>query len=59
LPYFDQNGKKVGEIKICFCCTGGSANPSLTTRNNEGEVFDVDRIEVLVKKMKLPTNVNC
>ncbi len=57
--YYDAKGKKLGEVAICFCCTGGVATPSLTTRNDEYEVFDVERIKALVKKMKLPTDVGC
>jgi hypothetical protein len=57
--YYDAKGRKIGEVEICFCCTGGVASPSLTTRNDEHEIFDVERIKALVKKMKLPTDVNC
>ena len=57
--YYDAKGRKIGEVEICFCCTGGVASPSLTTRNDEHEVFDVERIKALVKKMKLPTDVSC
>ena len=57
--YYDAKGGKIGEVEICFCCTGGVASPSLTTRNDEHDVFDVSRIKTLVKKMKLPTDVNC
>jgi hypothetical protein len=57
--YYDASGKKVGEIEICFCCEGGSAIPSLTPRNDESEVFDIERIKALVKSMNLPTEVGC
>jgi hypothetical protein len=57
--YYDAKGTKIGEVEICFCCTGGVASPSLTTRNDDHEVFDVERIKALVKSMKLPTDVNC
>ena len=57
--YYDAKGTKIGEVEICFCCTGGAATPSLTKRNDEPEVFDVERIKALVRKMKLPTDVSC
>ena len=57
--YYDAKGTKIGEVEICFCCTGGIAKPSLTTRNDEHEVFDVERIKALVGKMKLPTDASC
>ena len=55
--YFDSKGKMIGQIAICFCCSGGQAYPKLP-RHGILE-FDVDAIERLVKKMKLPTDVDC
>ena len=55
--YYDATGMKIGEIKICFCCAGGSATPSLA--DDQGVFFDVDAIEQLVEEMKLPTDGNC
>ena len=58
--YYDSSNKQIGEIEICFCCEGGSANPVLVEpTNEESTAYDIKKIKSLVKELKLPIDVNC
>jgi len=59
--YFDPEGKKVGEIEVCFCCAGVQASPEIVAPIGPDEVLsaDYDALEKLVQSMGEPTDIEC
>lgn len=55
--YYDAGGAQVGEVAVCFCCSGVALKPA----DGADRTFttDYERIGRLVKSLGLPTDVNC
>ena len=58
--YFNQRGKQIGEISVCFCCAGVRIDPyeKKLAGNQYVEAKYAD-ITKLVDAMGVPTNVEC
>ena len=62
LRYYDATGKMVGEISICFCCSGVETAPDLLAklpRNATYQSINFDGLQALFEKMGVPTKVLC
>jgi hypothetical protein len=59
--YYDRAGKKIGEIAVCFCCSGVSITPSSRLRRTDQQRLeaDYDKLKALVKSWGAPGNVLC
>jgi hypothetical protein len=57
--FADAQGKKVGEVYVCFCCLGAQASPRLVTQ--EGFMLHADFKELarLVTELGSSPNTNC
>jgi hypothetical protein len=51
--YFDNKGKQVGEVEVCFCCAGTAA------RGSEILDADMEALKDLVLELGEPTQVLC
>ena len=63
LRYYDRAGQQVGEIAVCFCCDGVSAEPDMVGPVSTG-VEDVQiefgaKLRSVIEEMGLPTDVQC
>lgn len=61
--YYDAAGQQIGEIAVCFCCDGVSAEPDMVGPVSTG-VGDVQiefgaNLRSVIEAMGLPTNVQC
>lgn len=67
LRYYDAAGRKVGEIAVCFCCSGAAATPDLFKYEGGGFLhpyenhlaYDRERLKALIESLGLPTDVWC
>jgi hypothetical protein len=59
--YFDANGRKIGEVAVCFCCAGVSDDPRIEVSLAPGETLGADyaALEELVQAMGERTDVEC
>lgn len=59
--YYDQRGKQVGQIDVCFCCAGISASDAANLRLPPGQILDADyaKLRTLVRSVGEPTEVLC
>ena len=59
--YFDRNGRKVGEIEVCFCCEGVAVEPvdQVSLRSNEILSADYAALKRLVQSMGERTDIEC
>jgi hypothetical protein len=59
--YYDAKGRKLGQISICFCCSGtGVEGPSgIKMRKDQWLSADYDKVKEFVGSLNLPTNVQC
>lgn len=59
--YYDQRGRQLGEIAVCFCCLGAEANPRLPFENGETDALSVDipGVKSFVKSLGVPTEIQC
>ena len=59
--YFDAEGKQVGEVEVCFCCSGvaASGSPKLQASNGEMLGADYSEVESVVASVGEPTDVLC
>ena len=59
--YFDPKGRKLGEISICFCCSGAGVKgeSGIAMQKNQWLGADFDKLKILVRSLNLPTNVQC
>ena len=59
--YFDANGRSIGEIEVCFCCSGvlatGAAN--IPIGKNQRLSADYDKLEAFVRSLGEPTQGQC
>lgn len=67
LRYYDASGKQVGEIAVCFCCSGAAASPELFEHQGGGFLhqydnhlaYDRERLKALIESLGLPADVWC
>jgi hypothetical protein len=64
LGYYDASGNQVGEIAICFCCTGIRAQPTIDAPLPRGAesselTFDHEALKVVLNDMGVPTDIAC
>ncbi len=67
LRYYDAGGHKVGEIAVCFCCSGAAASPELFKPEGGGFLhpyenhlsYDRARLKTLIESLGLPVDVWC
>ncbi|UIP07484.1 hypothetical protein LY632_03540 [Erythrobacter sp. SDW2] len=59
--YFDDKGKQVGEVAVCFCCAGTSASGGDKLKPEPDEILDADMkaLEALVLDLGESTQVLC
>jgi hypothetical protein len=59
--YYDERGKQIGEIKICFCCRGVSASEGAKISLGSDQILDADfyKLEALVHRLGESTDVLC
>ena len=59
--YFDDKGRQVGEVEVCFCCDGVAASGSNKLEPKPGVILDADMkaLETLVLDLGEPTQVHC
>jgi hypothetical protein len=59
--YFDNKGKQVGEVAVCFCCAGTAASGSDRLNSKPDEILDADMkaLEKLVLDLGESTQVLC
>ncbi|GAA0651133.1 hypothetical protein [Brevundimonas lenta] len=67
LRYYDAAGQKVGEIAVCFCCSGAVSTPALFPYQGGGPLhpywnelaYDRERLKSLIESLGLPADVWC
>ena len=59
--YFDNKGKQVGEVAVCFCCAETAATGSDKLKPEPDEILDADMeaLKDLVLELGEPTQVLC
>lgn len=59
--YFDKAGRQIGEISVCFCCSGVEMTPDASLALKEGQRFEANyaKLKALVQSWGEPTNVEC
>ena len=59
--YFDDKGRQVGEVAVCFCCAGtaGSGSEKLEPKSDEILDTDIKALEALVLDLGESTQVLC
>ena len=59
--YFDNEGKQVGEVAVCFCCAGTASSGSDKLKPRPDEILDADlkALKNLVLRLGEPTQVLC
>ena len=58
--YYDQSGKFVGEIAVCFCCAQAQASPEFADVADDRWIeYDFPGLYRFVEGLGLPTEVNC
>jgi hypothetical protein len=58
--FYDAQDRQIGEIAVCFCCWNTRENPEvIKATSNQWSEIDIEKLEKLVQKMGLPTEVNC
>ena len=56
--YYDRHGRHVGEVAVCFCCSGFEATPNPASAGGELGV-DILAVKELVRRMGVPTDIAC
>jgi hypothetical protein len=59
--YYDESGKQVGEISVCFCCAGVEASEGAKISIGSDQILSADysMIKALVLRLGEPTDVLC
>ena len=59
--YYSAAGRQVGEIAVCFCCSGSDANPSSPDANARAGTFyvDIGEAKAFVRGLGLRTDMMC
>lgn len=57
--YYDRDGKQLGEVSVCFCCSCIGYGRDLGFRKNEEEEFKYQELMALIAKMGVPTDIDC
>ena len=59
--YYDAKGRKLGEISICFCCSGAGVKgeSGITMQKNQWLGANFDELRKFIRSLDLPTNVQC
>jgi hypothetical protein len=59
--YFDGQGRKIGEIAVCFCCEGVSHEPEISHPIGSDDMLGADyrALKALVQEMGEPTDIEC
>lgn len=59
--YFDKAGKVVGEIQVCFCCTGveeqGASNIKMA--HNQRLIVDFNKLGAFIRSLGERTDIQC
>ena len=57
--YYDRSGHQIGEVSVCFCCSGVEMDPS--PQLTKGQRFEADyvRLKALVSSWGERTNIDC
>ena len=67
LRYYNESGQQVGEIAVCFCCSGAAASPELFSYTGGGFLhsyvnrldYDREQLKALIESLGLPADVWC
>lgn len=59
--YYDERGRQIGEISICFCCSGVEASKGAKISAGSDQILAADykKLEALVRRLGEPTDVLC
>ena len=59
--YYDERGRQIGEIKICFCCEGvqASKGAKISVGSNQILTADYKKLKALVRRLGEPTDGLC
>ena len=59
--YFDASGEQIGEVEVCFCCSGVSAKGSRMLETADSEILSADynALKNLVEDLGERTEVMC
>jgi hypothetical protein len=59
--YFDRAGRQMGEIAVCFCCSGAEVTqgPQLPLKNGQRFEANYAKLKTLLQSWGAPTNVMC
>ena len=59
--YYDERGRQIGEINICFCCSGVEASKGAKISVGPDQILAADykKLEALVLRLGEPTDVLC
>ena len=59
--YYDAAGRKLGEISVCFCCSGVAMDPASQLGLHDEQRFAADygKLERLVASWGEPTDIEC
>ncbi len=59
--YYDRQGKQVGEVEVCFCCTGVRASGASDIAIGFNQILSADfgQLKKLVHALGEPTDVQC
>lgn len=56
---YDEKGKMIGEIAVCFCCSGVRANPKLSTPVGMEVAADYQDLAALVRELGSTPRIDC
>ena len=64
VKYYDEGGQEIGQISVCFCCTGIQAAPALGLERANGAdyvdlEFDEAALRTFIEDLGLPADINC
>lgn len=59
--YYSATGRQVGEIAVCFCCSGFDAKPAAPDANAQAGAFyvDISQAKAFVRGLGLRTEMSC
>lgn len=59
--YYDNSGKQIGELAVCYCCGGIAINSDFADPYwGQGVLqFDYGSVAKMLKEIEIPTNIEC
>jgi hypothetical protein len=57
--YYDASGHQVGEVSVCFCCSGVEIDPNPQLKNGQKVEADYIKLKALVSSWGERTDVAC